>query len=177
MASVLPVYPAVTLESLITALQARLNNSQFWGKDELRAYVLEAMTVFQAMARYWRKRCVFPSHLDAAGNSQFFYALNNEIPELSFNATDAGILSYLQFALLEKQSGQPVNPPWQGSDQFPQSAYLTAIEQRRNRFLLDTASVLEHHSAVGVVAGSSRVTLPDSIIDVRRVDWVERVQR
>ncbi len=176
MASLLPTYPPQTLATLIYALSVRLNFSVFWSHAELRALVIESLITFQAHARWWRKRCVFSTHLDSAGNSQFFYDLTQELPaELGFNATDAGILSFLEFALLEPQSGVPANPTWQGSDQFPQDAYTDAIRKRRDRFLLDTAAVVEHHHATGVVAESARVTLPNSIIDVRRVDWVERI--
>ncbi len=175
MASPLPAYPPVTLAGLIYALSLRLNFSSFWTRAELRAYVLESLICFQAMSRYYRKRVVVTTHLDSLGNSQFFYDLMTEVPELASTFTDAGILSFMEFHLLEPQCGVPATPAWTASDQFPQDAYTDAIRKRRDRFLLDTAAVIEHHSAVGVVSGSARVELPNSIIDVRRVDWVEKI--
>ncbi len=175
MATVLPTYLPINLDRLIDSLFVRLNYSTFWSRAELRAYVIEALVTFQAMSRFWRRRVVFQTHLDSAGNSAFFYDLSQEVPELSYNATDAGLLSFLEFHLLEPQSGVPANPTWQGSDQFPQDAYTDAIRKRRDRFLLDTAAVVEHHHATGVTPESARVELPNSIIDVRRVDWVEKV--
>jgi hypothetical protein len=118
---------------------------------------------------------VFPTSLDENGYSKFFYSLMEEVPQLASTFTDAGVLSYMLFHLLEPQGGIPAHPGWTASVQFPQSAYMSAIEKRRNRFLLDTASVINHYRQTGAVAGSSRVGLPDSIIDVRRVDWVERI--
>ena len=170
MAPPLPPYPQITRAMLRQSLLDRLNSAQFWGNPaELNGYINEALTVWQAMARYWKQAVTFDTHLDGAGNSQFFYDLRTEVPQLSQNSTDAQLLSQIEYHLIEPQSGIPSAPTWAGTSMFPQDAYTDALTRRRDRFLLDTASVIGHYSATGVVAGSPRVVLPPSIIDVRRL--------
>ena len=152
MASPLPTYPQITRQTLRTSLLDRLNSARFWGNpDELNAYIGEALTVWQAHARYWRAAATFNTHLDGGGNSQFFYDLRQEIPQLAQTSTDAQVLSLIQYHLLEPQSGTPSAPVWAGTDQFPQDAYVDAITRRRDRFLLDTASVIGHYQGPAVV--------------------------
>ena len=172
MASPLPTYPQITRATLRSSLLDRLNNAEFWITDELNAYIGEALTLWQAHARYWRQAVTFDTHLDGGGNSQFFYDLTEEFPQLAQTSTDAQLLSLIQYQLLEPQSGTPSAPTWAGTDMFPQDAYTDALTRRRDRFLLDTASVIGHYTANGVTAGSPRVLLPSSLIDVRRCAYL-----
>jgi hypothetical protein len=173
MASPLPAYPAITRGTLRQSLLDRLDSAQFWSVPELNIYLSEALTCFQAHARYWKQRVTFNTHLDGAGNSQLFYDLTQEIPQLAQTSTDAQLLSQIEYHLIEPQSGIPAAPAWAGTAMFPADAYTDALTRRRDRFLLDTHSVIGHFSATGVSAGSSRVVLPSSIIDVRRVAFLD----
>jgi len=173
MASPLPAYPQITRAVLRQSLLDRLNNAQFWSVPELNIYLNEALTAWQAHARYWKQRVTFDTHLDGAGNSQFFYDLRAEVPQLAQTSTDAQLLSQIEYHLIEPQSGIPANPAWQGTAMFDQDAYTDALTRRRDRFLLESQSVIGHFSATGVVAGSSRVVLPSSIIDLRRVAFFD----
>ncbi len=166
MASLPTTYPTITRATLRTALKARLNNAQFWGDPELNAYIQESLTVWQAMARYWRARSTFNTRAGV-----FFYDLAKELPAptLGYNTTDADMLSVMEYQLLEPQSGIPTSTVWAGTDMFPQGAYTGALNRRRDRFLLESQSVVGHYTANGVVASSPRLTLPDSLIDLRRV--------
>ncbi len=165
----LPPYPPITRATLRQSLLDRLNSAQFWGNpDELNAYIAEALTTWQAYARYFRFPVSFSTH---GGN--FFYDLSVEVPKLARTSTDSQVLSQIEFHLLEPQSGIPSSPTWTGTAMFPQSAYTDAIARRRDRFLLETASVIGHFSTPAVSAGVNRVVLPSSLIDVRRVSWVD----
>ena len=166
MASLPTTYPTITRATLRTALSARLNNAQFWSTGELNAYLQEALTVWQAMARYWRARSTFNTRAGV-----FFYDLAKEFPTptLGYNTTDASMLSVMEYQLIEPQSGIPSAPTWAGTDMFPQGAYTGALQRRRDRFLLESQSVVGHYTAGGVTAGSPRLTLPASLVDLRRV--------
>jgi hypothetical protein len=166
MASPVPSFPPITRATLRAQLQNRLNNAQFWGTAELNTYLQEALTTWQAFARYWRNADTFNTK---AGT--FFYDLSALTPDLSYNTTDAELLSTIEYHLLEPQSGIPTAPAWAGTAMFPQQAYTDALEKRRNRFLLETASVVQHYTANNVVPGSSRVNLGSGLIDVRRAAW------
>lgn len=160
----LPVYPPITRATMRGALSARLNNAQFWSTPELNAYLQEALTSWQAMARYWRALDTFDTQPGV-----FFYDLSTQLSGLSYNTTDAQMLSVMEYQLIEPQSGIPSNPTWQGTDMFPQDAYTGSLNRRRDRFLLESQSVVGHYTANGIVAGSPRLTLPASLIDLRRV--------
>lgn len=169
----LPAYPTITRATLRASLLDRLNRAQFWGIPELNAYLAESLTLWQAMARYWRKPVSFSTHPDGGGNPQFFYDLSVEIPSLGYFSTDSQVLSLIEYHLLEPQSGIPTSLVWSGTAMFPQDAYTDAISRRRDRFLLESAGVIGHFSTPTVAAGTTRVVLPSSLLDVRRVSWVD----
>ncbi len=165
----LPPYPPITRATLRQSLLDRLNSAAFWGNpDELNAYIAEALVTWQAYARYFRFPVSFSTH---GGN--FFFDLSQEVPKLARTSTDSQVLSAIEFSLLEVQSGIPSSPTWQGTSQFQQDLFTDAIARRRDRFLLETASVIGRFSTPSVSAGVNRVVLPSSLIDVRRVSWVD----
>jgi hypothetical protein len=169
----LPVYPSVTRATLRGGLKGRLNSAIFWSDAELNLYLQEALTCWQAFSRYFRSRATVTTHTDGAGNYQFFYDLAQELPQLEYTVTDSQILSLIEYHLLELQSGIPSNPAWQGTEMWAQGHYTGSLERRRNRFLLDSQAVVQHFISAAVSAGSPRVTFPASLIDVRRVAWVD----
>src|SRR5262245_40962467 len=75
----------------------------------------------------------------------------------------------MQYHLLEAATSQSV---WNGTDMFNMAEVAAAIQRRRDQFLADTGVVLTNFLLNIVPPPSGRVTLPDSVIDVRRAAWL-----
>lgn len=161
------------MATLLASLGNRLNNAIFWSTSELRLYLRESLTCWQAYARFWRQAVGFNTHTDGAGNPQVFYDLTTEVPQLAYTFTDSGMLSLIEWHLLEPQSGIASNPTWSGTPMFPQAAYTDAMQKRRDRFKLDVGSGVQVYTTPSIAAGTPRFTFPSSLIDIRRVSWVD----
>lgn len=153
-------YSHITWAQLQTALANRLGDPLgiFWPVAEVKAYLAEALRTWNAMAYYHRAR---------SGNlsvSTTFTDIHSVVSQTALTLTDRDLIADLQRSLME-----PVSPlVWAGSDQFSLDDLVKALEQKRNEFLFETWAVL---SNITVAASSDRVTLPDTVLSVRRAAW------
>lgn len=157
-------YTHTTWAQLDAALAARLHDPTgvYWLQAERRIYLTEALRVFSALSAFWRERGTFDTVANVA-----FYDLPTQIPALlGYTVTDIDVVTEIQYHLLE-----PAAIPWAGTEQFSIADLQAAVERRRNLFLVDTGMILTQSTVAMPPPPIGRVTLPDNVIDVRRILW------
>lgn len=160
-------YSYVTLAQARQALADRLfdGGQVFWSPAELNLYIAEALRTFNALTGYWRGDFLFtPSQAttfyDITDQSQ----MPNTLRPLTL--TDRSVYSLIQYHLLEAIAWNP----WTGvSNQFGPNDLIGAVQRRRDELLSATACSIQRRT-VPAVAG--RITLPDTVIDVRRMAYL-----
>lgn len=158
-------YTHTTFLQAKSQLAARLrdNTNQFWALAELGPLIAEAMYTWQLLTGYWRDRGVFGT---VAGT--VFYDLHAMLPAiLGMTILTTQSVSAMQYSLLE-----PATPTaWSGTAMFTLNDLTTALQNRRNQFLVDTGSVLTALNVAAAPPPISREQLPDSVVNVLRVVW------
>lgn len=155
--------------AFLTLLSDRLNDASnvYWSRTELTLYLQEALSTFQAYTGWYRKH----TSLSVSNNNPWIY-LPNATPSdvFAYNVTDRAIASVMLYHLLEPQlSGSS----WVGTDQFDIAKIQGALQNRCDRFLGDTGMVVTLLLQTGGTIALSTVNLVPSIIDIRRVAWVD----
>ena len=133
----------------------------FWSAAELNLYIIESLQTFNALTNFWRRDFTFQSQpnvtwMDLTDPA----AMPNTLRP--YTVTDQQIYQLLLLHLLEPTSG-PV------SLQFTTDDLYSAIQRRRDEILSLTSCTITR-SLVGAIAG--RITLPDNVIDVRRMAYI-----
>ena len=153
-------YSYITLAQFRQQLSRRLYDEfmVFWSSAELTVYVQEALQTWNSLTGYWRGDFVSPTVV-----SQVWY----DIPLLAntlrpYTVTDQSIYSTILYHLLEPITGVV-------SAQFTNDDITNAVQRRRDE-LLSITSCTQTVRTVGAVAG--RITLPDTVIDVRRMAYL-----
>jgi hypothetical protein len=153
-------YAYITLSQLRQQIANRLYDPSmvFWSSAELTAYAAEALQTWNALTANWRGDFVFPS-----SQGVIWY----DIPSLTntlrpYTVTDTSIYNEILYHLLEPITG-PV------SLQYTTDDIINAVQRRRDE-LLSITSCTQTITTVGAVAG--RITLSDSVIDVRRMAYL-----
>src|SRR5262245_20496202 len=160
-------YAHKTCQEINDDLAQRLEDpgKVFWKSQELCLYINEAFRTFGHLSSFWRNRGTFPTVANTA-----FYDLPTQLPTLlGYTVTDRSLIEIMQYHLLEAATSQSV---WNGTDMFNMAEVAAAIQRRRDQFLADTGVVLTNFLLNIVPPPSGRVTLPDSVIDVRRAAWL-----
>src|SRR5215472_11842789 len=153
-------YSFITFAQVKQQLANRLydSNMVFFSDPELGTYVIEALQTFNAITSYWRGDFTFPSV-----EGQVWYSIpslaNSLVP---YTTTDASVYQQICYHLLEPITG-PV------SLQYTTDDIVNAVQRRRDE-LLSITSCTQSVLTVGAVAG--RITLPDTVIDVRRMAYL-----
>lgn len=161
-------YAYLQLSGMLTELANRLDdpNNVYWSQSELTIYIQEALRTWQSLSGYWRGRMVF----DTSASVPFYDLTQQTGTLIPFTLTDSALASEILYHLLEPQlsAGSYV-----GSDMFSLDDITKAMERRRNQFLVETGMVLSV-STIGIGAlPARRVSLIDSVIDVRRCCLIE----
>ena len=164
-------YTHTSLLTARNALAQRLDPTSFptlvyWTVPELNAYLIESLRTWQAYTAFYRDRVTMPT-----ANLKSIYDLTTDIAQpglFDYNVTNQSLYSTISNHLLE-----PPTNPWTGTDQFTLDQINQALQRRRDQFLADTGCVITRTYPIAVPAPPiSRVPLPDTILDVRRVGWV-----
>lgn len=165
-------YQYLKQSDFLTLLAARLYdpNEQFWSHAEKALYLAEALRTWNALTAMWRSDFIIPTTqasrwYDISGTAQagVVAAAATTRP---LTLTDRDIYTLLQYALLEPVAWNP----WAGaSSQFSAADLTAAVQARRDELLSITGAFITYRQ-VGAVAG--RITLPDSVIDVRRMAYL-----
>jgi hypothetical protein len=153
-------YQYISLSTLRQQLANRLYDGLmvFWSSAELTVYVQEALRTWNSLTGYWRGDFTAPTV-----SSSTWY----DIPSLTntlrpYTVTDQDVYSTILYHLLEPITGVV-------SAQFTNDDIVQAVQRRRDE-LLSISSCTQTVRTVGAVAG--RITLPDTVIDVRRMAYL-----
>src|SRR5712664_62400 len=151
------------------ALAQRLYDASklFFADAELKAYILEALQTFNALARFYRQEFVFNTR-----NNVTWYDLGDTVnlPNtlLPRTVTDLSLLNTIEYHLLEPQTtSYPLT--WTGSNQFAVTDILNAIQQVRDQVLSETNCTITQSLVNAAI--TPRTVLDDKVIDIRRVSW------
>jgi hypothetical protein len=161
------IYSHITFAAAKQQIANRLSDGlkQFWGDSELGLYLIEALRTWNALTSYWRSDFTFQSK----ANTTWYdltdpIAMPNTLRPLTLKDTD--LYTLIQYHLLEPVSWNP----WTGASlQFSADDLISAVQRRRDEILSVCGCTLTR-STVPAVAG--RITLPDNVIDVRRMAYL-----
>jgi hypothetical protein len=174
-------YTQITLADLEAALFQRLGDQVFYSNTgsfpECKLYINEALRVWNSLANFWRDRVV----IQTTANQSFYKITDPAVvtnpPNLLVpTLTDSDLVAEIMYHLLESQPLQPDpidTTTWRGTDMFTLPWVLGALTRRRDQFLHETAITLNNTLVSGVVSSEGRMNLPETMLDVRRVSWVD----
>jgi len=164
-------YTAPSLAQLRGVLASRLQDpaNVFWSATELNIYIQEALRTWNVMAAWYRDRMVF----NTTAATPWYDLATQPASLVPCTVTDQSLFEEMEYHLLE-----PSTPgTWSGSEQFTAQDLTTAIQQRRDQFLIETGCVLTHSTLSSGLPATGRVGLPTSVIDVRRLAYLDATGR
>lgn len=159
-------YTQTLYSDLVTALANRLSDNafQFWSEQEMKSYLTESMRTWQVFAANYNVRVTLPT----AANT-LFYNLFSLVPQLTPTVTDREVIRDIAFALQEPFNLTTMR--WIGTEQFHERDVYQAVQQRRDKFFLETGLVLNNTEINGPTPTTTTCPLIESIIDVRSAFW------
>jgi hypothetical protein len=139
----------------------------FWSQSELISYFTEALRTWNALTNYWKDDFLFTPSVGVT-----WYDLTNPSNSLrGYTVTDQSLYLIMQYHLLEPATG--INPwPVNGSIQFSADDFLNAVQRRRDEILSTTGCTVNRRT---VPAVGGRITLPDTVIDIRRIAYLPAI--
>jgi len=161
-------YSEITYAALRAQLADRQEDTSniYWSDAENGLYLQEALRTWQSLTHCWRDRMTF----QATQNFEWYDLTQQEGTLIPYTQTDSDLISVMLYHLLEPQlngSGQYV-----GTDMFTLADFTAAMQRRRDQFLLETG-MITGRSVINLPGPPvNRVSLVDTIIDVRRVAFV-----
>jgi hypothetical protein len=153
-------YSYVSLGVARQQLAQRLFDSGqvFWSPSELNLILTEALQTWNALTAMWRNDFLFSSVPNTT-----WYDLSQQANTLRpYTVPDTFIYQSILFHLLEPPTG-PV------SLQLTTDDIVNAVQRRRDE-ILSTTSCTQTRRLVPAVNG--RITLPDTVLDVRRMAYM-----
>jgi hypothetical protein len=156
------------LSDAITGLSQRLydTTNQFWPQAELTLYIQEALREWNALTSYWRGDFIFPT---VTGTTWYDITdptiAPNSLRLYEFNP--ANLYTIIQYHLLEPPVGTGV---WTGSLQFSQADLTAALQRRRDELIAESGCTI---SRFQMNANSQRLMLPNNVIDLRRIAFLD----
>lgn len=161
-------YTTITLSAAIAEMGNRLYDPTHirWSSAELTIYIQQAIRTFNALTNHFRDQASF-----STTNKQAFYDLNDIVPSLRAQTyTVQQALTQLAYMLLEPP---PTGNVWSGTAQYSLGDLVSALQQARDTFLLETGIVISQHDvSVDPAVTSGRIDLEQAIINVRRAQFV-----
>lgn len=146
-------------------------NEVRWTEAEKNLLIAEAIRTWNSGACYHRARGQITSVI-----GQPFYDLPSLLEDnvgnkiLGMTATAQDACTAIEYSLLEPPTAD-FAAAWIGTEQFSFDDISSAIEKRRNQFLVETGQIVTVADLIPVASGDSRIPLGDSFIDVRRIAW------
>ena len=168
-------YSYITFAQMKTELANRLDDygKVYWIDGELGLYLQEAMRTWQALTGTWRNRMIFNTQNPPSSPVNFWYDLTAQAGSvIPFTLKDQDLIFVMMYHLIEPQLS---GGAYVGTDQFTLNDIVQALQRRRDQFLLETGMVTSRQVVFGPPPPASRMALPDSIIDVRRVAWYDQL--
>lgn len=160
-------YTTTTLGDAIGEMGSRLADPLHvrWTEAELTFYIRDALRTFNALTNHFRDSATF-----STTNKQAFYDLATVAPGLrAMTVTTTEIVDQILYMLMEPALN---GTTWMGTAQYSLSDVLSAIQQARDTFLLETGVVVTSSVLpVDPIPADGVLDLEESIINVRRVAW------
>lgn len=167
-------YTHTTFLDLKTSLATRLGDSGnvYWlnGADstitaELGLYIKESLRTWGLLTGYWTDSGQFTTTA-GVGFYDISTLTNGLTTFLDYTVTDTDIISLIQYHLLEPATGNT----WTGSEQFTLADITSALNKRRDAFLLETGVVLTSFTQI-LPAGSNTFSLPETTLRTQNMHW------
>jgi hypothetical protein len=161
-------YTTVTLGDALNDMGGRLMDPHHvrWPVPELKIYIREAIRTYNALTGHFRDEASFVS-----ASPEPFYYLPTVLPTLreqTFSVGDA--VDQICWQLLEPP---PVGGLWVGTLQYNLQDVLSALQEARDTFLLETGIVQTiSQLPVSPFPSDGAVDLPEEIINLRRLGWL-----
>lgn len=167
-----PIFTYTTLAQARQQLSNRLYDSSmvFWTSAELTLYIQESLRTWNALAQYWRGDFQF----NPTANQQWYDLTQVPNTLRPYTVTNFNLYTVMEYQLLEPAAtnfpATGASTPWTGTGMFTIDDLQNAVQRRRDELLSVTGCSITQ-SDVSLTPGTTRTTLNDSVIDVRRVAY------
>jgi hypothetical protein len=161
-------YSFLTFAQMKVQLAERQEDASniYWKDAENALYLQEALRTWQSLTHCWRDTMNFPTV-----PNQAWYDLTAQSGTLiPFTQKDSDLISVMLYQLIEPQLAAGV---YVGTDMFTLDDFTQAMQRRRDQFLLETGMITKRSVMNLPSPPISRVPLADTIMDVRRVAFID----
>ncbi len=165
-------YTTTTLAQAVSAVSARLSDpgQVHWSAAELTQYLYDALRTWNALTSTFKGTITFNTSDPALNSNTPFFDLPTLAPGLrGYTYTTDDAMYMLEYMLLEALSA---GTAWNGTDQFGYDDLRSALQRRRDQFLLETAARVERTLIATASPPDGRVPLPETLVTLRRLAWV-----
>ena len=177
-------YSYITLAQARGELLTRLNSTgaDFWTVPELNAYISESLQFWNCLTQWFIQDYVVTWTLGGGGFGQGGFGnggfggiaagwatANSPGSPREQTYTEADLYSIVLYHLLEPQLS---GTTWTGTAQFDLASLQASTQNVLNEIMQKTACNMGVSTSLSIPTNSNRVTLPDTILDVRRVRYV-----
>jgi len=160
------MYQWLAWDAAQAELSSRLSDTsqQFTVAGEVPLYLTMAMMLWNSLTAFWVVEYPVSLTPPLTGNWQ---QANGAGSPRQQTQTDVSLFTLIEYMLLEP----PTGGVWTGTPQFNLQMLTQAVQGRRDEALQIGASNMVEVS-LPIAANTSRVTLPDNALDVRRARFV-----
>jgi hypothetical protein len=162
----MPAYSWLTAVEANQEVSIRLGdpNQIFWPKAEIYLYLYEALRLYNCLTAFWAEPYTLTLTPPFAAN--WFQANGSGSPRQP-TLTDTDVYNLIEAHFLEPITGST----WTGTNQFNITDLAQACSRRRNE-ILQAAACNMVETPINCVPNTPGITLPDTMLDVRRIRWV-----
>jgi hypothetical protein len=162
-------YTHTTFGAAKTLLAARLHDTGkvYWVDAELGVYLQEALRTYSLLSNFWRTQQSF----NTVANTIFYDLPTQFASQLGYTLTDRNLITDIEYHFQEPPTTAWAGG-WTGTDMFTMNDLALALQRRRDQFLVDTGVVITRTTPASGAPSGGRITLADTVIDVRRLGWI-----
>lgn len=141
-----------------------------WVDSELGLYIKDAIRVFNAVAGLHRDRDIF-----STAQGTVLYDLPTKLTVSAgraYTLRDVDAIGFMQYMLMEPYSPSSfttLSEMWSGTE------IIQALQRARDEFLDASGCVLTERPIIVPGGGSDIVSLPDTVMSVRRAVWKDQL--
>jgi hypothetical protein len=167
----MPLYTYITYADARAALASRLYDltKVFWVDAELKLLIQESLRTWNALTAFWVGDYAFT----VTAASLPWLTLNKAGSPRVYTQKDTDLYALILYHIMETQLAAGV---WTGTPQFTVADLTQAFERRQNEILTITSANVQNPVAIVLTPNTRTVTLPDTMLDVRRVRYVPALQ-